>query len=310
MLALCRNSWAFLLTLALLLPLAALAEEAPPPAPEAAGPCNAPDPGYGVYEPWVPNPALGQILMPRKGGLTAKDEFDLIIHFHGSKAARKELVKKARGVFVAGIDLGAGSAAYQNAFAQPEAFVQLLDSIEKAVIEHTGNPRAHIRHLALTGWSAGYGAIRAILRQKASAWVDGVALIDGLHADYDTTDASGLQAGQLGPFLRFAKRAARKKGFMFISHSRIVPPGYASTTETTHYIVDRIGGRITASVAQDSAYLSRYEQAQTGNFLMRGYLGEEKADHCAELGVMTDVVATLEKRWNTPVAKDGKQGPL
>lgn len=301
-----RSRWCrTLLLLAALLPFTARGNEGvvEPPPPEPENPCNAADPGYGVYEPWKETLPMGKILMPTRGGLTAKNEFDVIIHFHGSKALRKELVKTARGVFVVGIELGVGSGAYQRAFSDPEVFPQLLAGIEAAVVEHTQTPGAHIRKIALSGWSAGYGAIRAILRQPVADRIDSVILIDGLHTDYDEADPTQLVADQINPFVRFAQHAAKKQRFMFVSHSKIIPPGYASTTETSHYLVERVGGRVTASLANDSTYLSRYEQAQKGNFLMRGYLGESKYDHCAELGVMTEVVAALEKRWKTPAGK-------
>jgi hypothetical protein len=241
--------------------------------------------------------------MPRKGGLTSKNEFDVIIHFHGSDAIRKALVQTVRGVFVVGIDVGIGSGAYQRAFLSPNVFLELLDSIEKVVAEHAHKTHAHIRKLGLSGWSAGYGAIREILQQDASDSVNSVVLIDGLHADYDETDASGLRTEQLAPFVRFAKRAAKGNKFMFVGHSKIIPPGYASSTETAHYLVKMLHGKIIKSLGHDGPNLSRYEQAKIGAFLMRGYLGDGKLDHCAELGAMAGVVATLESRWKTPRGK-------
>lgn len=290
--------------LALAFALAAHAAETSPPPAEPETPCNPADPGFGIYDPWV-ELNQGRILMPRQGGLTRNNEFDLIIHFHGGNAVRKSVVKSAEGVFVAVVDLGVGSAAYERPFAHPDAFTQLLASIEQAVTAHSQR-QARIRKLALSGWSAGYGAIRAILRQQASDRVDSVALIDGLHADYDPADASGLQAEQLRPFVSFAKSTAKDKRFMYVSHSKIIPSGYASTTETAHYLVKMLRGKVTKSVANDGPLLVRYEQAKIDNLLMRGYQGDGKFDHCAEIGLMTRVVATLEKRWKTPAAEAHK----
>jgi hypothetical protein len=259
--------------------------------------------GFGIYYPWVKNLEMGRMLMPKQGALTSDSGFDLIIHFHGGDAVRKRIADTARGVFVVGIDLGAGSGAYGRPFSQPETFLNLLAAIEKGVAEYTHNDQAHIRHLGLTGWSAGYGAIRAILRQKASSKVDAVVLLDGLHANYDEDGPAGLRAEQLKPFVRFARRAAKGDGFMFVSHSKIIPPGYASTTETTHYLAHKLDAAIHKSQAKDSPDLARYEQAKIGNFLMQGYQGDGKDDHCAQLDLITGVVAALEKRWKTPLAQ-------
>jgi hypothetical protein len=264
------------------------------------------DPGYGIYYPWVKNLEVGRMLMPKRGALTADSGFDVMIHFHGGNAVRKMIADSARGIFVVGIDLGAGSSAYGRPFSDPELFQELLDDIEKSVAEYTNKPSAHIRRLGLTGWSAGYGAIRAILRQKAGKRVDAVVLLDGLHSNYDEDNPLGLQDNQLSPFVRFAKRAINGGTYMFISHSSIVPPGYASTTETAHYLATKLGLKVHRSSAKDSPLLSRYEQAKSGGFLMRGYHGEGKDDHCAQLALITDAVATMESRWQTPKA-EGKR---
>ncbi len=268
-------------------------------------PCNMADPGYGIYYPWVKNLEIGRMLMPKKGALTSDGGFDLIIHFHGGNAIRKAIVDTdtTRGVFIVGVDLGAGSAAYERPFKDPEVFKNLLKNIEKEVAKYTRKNRVHIRRLALTGWSAGYGAIRAILRQQAGKRVDAVALLDGLHSNYDKNNPLKLRADQLRPFVRFAKNAASGEKTMFVSHSSIVPPGYASTTETSHYLTKMLGISISRSSAQDSPHLSRYEEAKIGNFLMRGYRGKEKDDHCAQIALITRMAALLEQQWNTPFAK-------
>ncbi len=275
----------------------------------AETPCNMADTGFGSYYPWVKNLKLGRMLMPKKGSLTADSGFDLIIHFHGGNAVRKMITDTKRGIFVVGIDLGAGSGAYGRPFSDPNLFISLLDEIEHSVAEYTDKPSAHIRRLGLTGWSAGYGAIRAILRQRAGKDVDAVVLLDGLHSNYDEKNPSGLKVDQLSPFVSFAERAANGSKYMFVSHSSIIPPGYASTTETAHYLTDQLGVRVQNSSAKDSPYLSRYEQAKSGGFLMRGYLGEGKDDHCAQIALIAEAVAALEKRWQTPKAEGRRYAP-
>ncbi|MFO0658341.1 MAG: hypothetical protein U0165_00700 [Polyangiaceae bacterium] len=66
-------------------------------------------------------------------------------------------MQASRGVVFAGIECGVGSGAYTNAFNEPIEFQQVVDTIEAALQQHTNQPSAHIRHLALSGWSAGYG---------------------------------------------------------------------------------------------------------------------------------------------------------
>jgi hypothetical protein len=210
-------------------------------------------------------------------------------------------VKTAKGIVLVGVDLGIGSGAYQTAFSAPATFTNLLASVEAAVAKHSGRANAHIRKLALSSWSAGYGALEQILRQPAAKKVDAVILLDSLHAGYIDEQAHSLKQDQLTPFVAFAKRAAQKQTFMFMSHSSIIPPGYASTTEVAKYMVQRLGGKPKKASRQDVLGLDMIERFDKGNFHMRGYTGEDKPDHCAHIGLMADIVrAHLEPRWKKP----------
>lgn len=285
------------------------ADDAPRPAaahkkPRRGGinPCMTPDPGFGIYDRWNGSGmSIGQVLLPHQGGISKSGQFDVVIHFHGHEPIRKEFVKTAKGIVLVGIDLGIGSGAYQAAFSSPATFTNLLASVEAAVAHHAGRKSAHIRKLALSSWSAGYGAIEQILRQPAAKKVDAVILLDSLHAGYADEQTHTLKTEQVAPFLAFAKRAAAKQTFMFMSHSSIIPPGYASTTETAGYVVGRLGGRPRKANRQDVLGLDMFERYDKGNFHMRGYTGDDKPDHCAHIGLMADIVrAHLEPRWKTP----------
>jgi len=268
-------------------------------------PCMTPDPGPGIYRPWNGSGmSMGQVLVPHRGGISKSGQFDVVIHFHGHEPIRKEFVKTAKGMVLVGIDLGIGSGAYQSSFSSPATFTNLLSSVEAAVARHAGRPSARIRKLALSSWSAGYGAIEQILRQPAGKKVDAVILLDSLHAGYVDESAHKLKVDQLTPFIDFARRAARRQTFMFMSHSSIIPPGYASTTEVADYVVHKLGGKPKKANRHDVLGLDMIDRYDKGNFHMRGYTGNDKPDHCAHIGLMADVMKShLVPRWKTPKAK-------
>jgi hypothetical protein len=279
--------------------------EAPraPKKPRRGGinPCMTPDPGFGIYDGWSGGLSVGQLIMPHKGGITKSGQFDVVIHFHGHEPTRKEFVKTAKGIVLVGIDLGIGSGAYGNEFSAPHVFTNLLASIESAVAKHANRKNAKIRKLALSAWSAGYGAIEQILRQPAGKKVDSVILLDSLHAGYVDEQAKTLKTDQIAPFVAFAKRAAQKQTFMFMSHSSIIPPGYASTTEVAEHVVSRLGGKPKKASRHDVLGLDMIDRFDKGNFHMRGYTGDDKPDHCAHIGLMADVIKShLAPRWKTP----------
>lgn len=264
-------------------------------------PCMTPDPGFGIYDHWGPGPSIGQVLLPHKGGVTKSGSFDLVVHFHGHDAIRKEFVKSAEGIVLVGIDLGIGSGIYGSTFSAPYVFTNLLRSIEVAVAKHAGIKSAKIRKLAISSWSAGYGAVDQILRQPVSKKIDAVILLDSLHAGYVDEQSKTIKAEQVAPFLDFAKRAADKEAFMFMSHSSIIPPGYASTTEVADYVVHKLHGKPRHTSRQDVLGLDMIDRFDKGNFHMRGYTGEDKPDHCAHIGLMTDIIRVhLEPRWKGP----------
>jgi hypothetical protein len=264
-------------------------------------PCNTPDPGFGVYGPWDRGVSMGQAIVPVKGGLTKAGEFDAMIHFHGHEPVRKEWVQAMDGAVLVGIDLGNGSGPYESTFEDKSAFTRLLTSIEETVALHAKRKRAKLRRLGLSAWSAGYGAIQRILEHAALRdRVDIVILLDGLHCGYAQDSLNDMQ---LGPFIEFARMAAAGKKLMFVSHSSIIPPGYASTTETANFLVDRVGGRAARARprAGDPMGLELISQFSRGGFHVRGFSGNGKLDHCAHLGLLRDVLRVhVKPRWKSP----------
>lgn len=267
-------------------------------------PCMTPDPGFGKYDGWSRAPSMGQMIAPKSGGVRKDGGFDLIIHFHGHEPVRKEFVKTSHGVVLVGIDLGIGSGAYQSGFASPQAFTRLVASVEAEMAKRSGNPKAHVRKLGLSAWSAGYGAIDQILRQTGGKNVDAIILLDSLHAGYENEQQKTLKTVQLDPFVAFAKRAATGKAFMFMSHSSIIPPGYASTTEVASYVVQKVGGKPQKAKREDVLGLDMIRKYDKSGFHVRGYDGDDKPDHCAHLGLMAAIMKThILPRWKTPQGK-------
>jgi hypothetical protein len=265
-------------------------------------PCMTPDPGWGKYDKWK-NVAIGQMVAPRKGGLTKSGGFDLLVHFHGHEPIRKEFIKSADGMVLVGIDLGIGSGAYQNVFAAPTAWKNLVASVEAAMSKKSGK-KAHVRRIALSSWSAGYGAIEQILRQPAGKDIDALVLLDSVHAGYIDEQKGTLKEDQIEPFVDFARKAAKKQRFMFLSHSSIQPPGYASTRETAAYIVGELNGKTRKATRLDVLGLDMFTRFDRGDFHVRGYTGDDKPDHCAHIGLMTSVLKVhLQPRFKTPRAR-------
>lgn len=272
-------------------------------------PCNTPDPGQGIYTRWDRAPSIGQMIMPERGGVTAGGGFDVMFHFHGHEPVRKEWVKVMNGAVLVGVDLGIGSGPYESTFRSPDAFRRLVASVEKRVAERTGKKRAYVRKMGLSAWSAGYGAVESILRHpEFKQKVDAVVLLDGLHA----ANTEPMKSKQLEPFVEFARLASRRQRFMFVSHSSIIPPGYASTTETANFLIHALGGKPKSQRggSGDPMGLERIASFTRGNFHVRGYRGNDKMDHCAHIGLFKDVLKVhVRQRWGSPRGYGPRKAP-
>ena len=259
--------------------------------------------GLGPYAPYR-KVRVGRIAIPQKGGHTKDFGYDVIVHFHGQNAMRMTLAQVARGVSFVGIDLGIASGPYSDAFQSREAWPALRKSIESALKAQSGDSRAHIRHLGLTAWSAGYGAVNEILKYHADE-VDAVVLLDGLHAAWDPTHTNHTSGndvipGQIAPTLEFAKLALKGEKLFVFSHSEVDPVTYPSTRLTADMFLRELGLKRHA-VSSGSDKFGLYGTVDTRGVHIWSYRGGDKPAHCTHLTHIDRAVRDiLEPTWHTP----------
>jgi len=267
--------------------------------------CNPHDPiGLGPYDPYRTTRARGRLLIPQKGGHTPDMGFDVLIHFHGGEPVRKTLVQVARGVTFVGIDLGINSGPYMKAYQSPGTFQVLRDSIEENLRDKTGDPRAHIRNLGLSAWSAGYGAVNEILK-LSDPGVDSVALLDGLHAGFDPAfggmnSRRPLSGLNIEPILDFARQAQRGEKLFVFTHSEVDPVTYPSTKRTADFVLSQLGIPRTAAPESNLPFALTSRAEQSG-FHVWAYTGGDTKAHCEHITFIAPIVRDLiEPRWDTP----------
>lgn len=209
-------------------------------------------------------------------------DFDLWIHFHGAAyVVRHALREAAQPLVGVAINMGVGSAAYEGPFVPAGALMELLGAIGERV--------GAWNRLYLSGFSAGYGALRAILSDPALAdLVDGVLVLDGLHTGYEPdarplAEGSALEEGELAPFLRFAQRARAGEKVMLLTHSEVFPGTFASTTETANYLVKKIQLPRRPVLAWGALGMQQLSDAQEGRLRIMGYAGNSAPDHMDHL---------------------------
>ncbi|HEY0468430.1 MAG TPA: hypothetical protein VGC79_29745, partial [Polyangiaceae bacterium] len=256
-------------------------------------PCAPQSIDSSAFEGWTPV-GRGKFTAPRALVLDDTGGFDLIIHLLGDEPIRRELIQSQQPFALYSLSVAANQS-YASLFTGTQLQAAIIAGVEQALSKRLAKP-AHLRHLAMSAWSAGFVGIEAALSQPTSKDIDAVILIDGLHAPRN--DALAFKA-QMQPFVDFSTRAARGEKAFFISHSSIDPPNFASTTECAHYLIAALGGQPQAVRREDPFGLELVEFFNQGEFQVRGYAGNDRADHCAQLAVLRDAFSALGNRWKT-----------
>jgi hypothetical protein len=226
---------------------------------------------------------------------------DLVVHFLGAAWLPEYAVSRLGTNTVAVVvNLGAGSGVYDRAFSDPAVFDSLLAGVAREVTASTGRA-ASFRRITLVGFSAGHGAIRAILREpRHFARVDAVLLLDGMHTSYvpeGTALAAGgtLDTSNLEAFVRFAQAAVRGEKRFLVTHSEIFPGTFASTTETADYLLQRLALRRTPVLRWGPRGMQQLSEAHAGGFELLGFAGNSAPDHVDQLHGMPEFLERISR---------------
>jgi hypothetical protein len=225
---------------------------------------------------------LGTLFLPAK--LKLKPTTPLFIHFHGGTWLPEVAADQIGKTAVISVQLGSGSSVYARPFGDDQLFARLIAEAET---------KAGVRFapISLTSWSAGYGAVRAILKVPENyARVDKVLLIDGLHAGYvggktgtGNGQESELEAADLDIFLKFARDAVAGRKLMMVTHSEIFPGTYASTTETADWLIAQLGLKRKPVVKWGPMQTQQLSEVRAGKFRLIGFAGNTAPDHVDQL---------------------------
>ena len=220
----------------------------------------------------------------------------LIIHFHGASWLMEyHIAKHFPKAALITVNLGSGSRVYGTPFSEAQMFQNLIDEASKILDLKRG-----WSSITLVGFSAGYGAVRAILRHEANfKIVNNVLLLDGIHASYvpegqRLADGGVIKADDLDSYIKFAQAAVAGKKKFIISHSEIFPATYASTTECVDYLLNTLSLKRKAVLKNGPVGMQQISQVDAKNFHIRGYAGNTGADHGDQLYAMPEWLKLLK----------------
>ncbi|KAA3613291.1 MAG: hypothetical protein DWQ05_17535 [Calditrichaeota bacterium] len=208
---------------------------------------------------------------------------DLLIHFHGSKYVPENAVYNAsQPLILAVANLGFGSSVYEHAFEKPTAFPALIETILDSVSARKSIERKSPQ-IYLSSFSAGYGAVRAILKNHLKR-INGIILLDGLHTDYVPTrqvlaKGGSLNSEKLADFIKFGRLALADQKKMLITHSEIFPGTYASTTETADYMIKSLNLQRDSVLKWGPNGMQLLSETHQNGLTILGFAGNSAPDH-------------------------------
>ncbi len=220
----------------------------------------------------------------------------LIIHFHGvSWLMEYHIANHFPHAALITVNLGSGSRVYGEPFVAAEVFQKLIDEAGRVLGTKKG-----WSSITLVGFSAGYGAIRAILRHdQYFRQVNNVLLLDGIHASYvpegqRLADGGVIKADDLDSYVKLAREAvAGNKRFM-ISHSEIFPATYASTTECVDFLLSTLGLKRKPKLRNGPIGMQQLSEVEVKGFRVLGYAGNTGEDHGDQLQAMPEWLKLLK----------------
>jgi hypothetical protein len=234
--------------------------------------------------------------------------FDLVIHFHGKHETTFDAIEQSGlPAVVVNVDLGADSTTffrsthYRDAFTEVAALDHLITFAERELTKSGRIPDAHVGRIAISAWSAGYGAAREIMQRKADvARVDALLLVDGFYGDWENKRARTVDPEDVAAALAFARRAKAGDKLFVLSHTSIDFRSYAGGPESADLLLRFLElEKVPAPrIAGQRKGTGLTYTADAAGLHVRGFKGWKWADHVAQHRDMGTLhYAELRKFW-------------
>ena len=246
------------------------------------------------------------LYIPESFSLPPDGTFTVTMHFHGPmEIAIDEHVRRRKSSPLLVYTGHQSSNQYLKDFEDGDLFRRIIKKIEAEVVKQTGTSKVRVASVEISSFSAGYGAVREILRYtQNSRLVDTIILADSLFAAFSDPEnhAAGPLQEHMVPFMAFARDAVEGKKTMLITHSSFDPGIFASTTITAEAIVKGVGGKSRAvkearlNLAETDKALPLVSFFERGNLYVWGYAGTDAGAHTAHLLSLADFWKVLDSR--------------
>lgn len=231
-------------------------------------------------------PTVGDVLvpacLPRDAG-----QVDLVVHFHGaSEVVQREFSAAGLQAVLVIVNYRGLSSAYETPFSEPALFSTLLNETMRGLkTRGLVAPAVRWRRVCVSSFSAGFGAVRALLKVPAYfERIDALYLADTLYAGYvEESGKRTVNPANMRDFRHFAAEAVAGRKTMIITHSYLEPGSYAGTHETADDLIAFVGATRRPVDEPGPDGMRIISRVDRGNFHVYGCAGTTGEDHMAHL---------------------------
>ena len=212
------------------------------------------------------------------------DVADVLVHFHGDPQTFWNNAAYAKlNAIVVTVNYSGLSSAYQTPFSNAALFQSVVnEAVAKVRSEADFSDALAVDKLAVSSFSAGYGAVREIL--KSSTYRNDIDVLLAADSLYATTAGDGTPLdSQMADYKTFATAAKNGSKTFLYSHSLVPTFTYESTEECADELLAHLGATATAHNVNGLGTLNFYRRASTGNFHMWGATGTDGDSHLEHL---------------------------
>jgi len=275
-------------------PAALPSQLAPTPAPALPTPTVSASP----YPYFVTR--AGHVIVVPPDAVSDNASYDVVVHFHGVHTALEPALRQSglHAVLLV-VNAGIGTKAYRDRYAVKGMFDALLRGLRAQIARRLNLPKVHERRIAVSAWSAGFGAVVSLLRQPAVfARIDAVLLADALYVAYVDPRRRIPSDQQLAPLVEFAKLAKTSRRLFGLTHTNVPTVGYANTADSARrllQLVDLVETPLDAATAGDPSLSTRLDQ---GSLHVLGFAGGDRSAHVhQQWAIGTTLWSRLAQRW-------------
>lgn len=246
----------------------------------------------------------GSTILYTANAVNEAGEYDAIIHFHGVYTALEPALRDSQlNCVVLIVEAGLTAQDYSRRFGAAGTLQALLRGLRRQVSREHDGAKVRERRLAISAWSAGYGATNQILRRPEDvALISALLLSDSPHAAFLDLGRRVVSDDQLEPYRLFAESARAGERVFGMTHTQIQTGDFASTTEVAERLRTLLKLPEEILPASLLGLESLRGQIQQGGILMQGFSGGDRHAHAEQQRLLGQTLwRWLARHWSNPV---------